>query len=81
MDPSSESPEMNLDDIDLRNPDLYLDGTPHEIFTQMRKEDPVHWNREAGGGGFWCITKYDDITAISKKRRRTGSTIEPGAFS
>ncbi|MGH7879625.1 MAG: cytochrome P450, partial [Candidatus Binataceae bacterium] len=46
--------------------DLYLAGAPHELFTRLRHEDPVHWNPEPGGRGFWCITKYDDIVAISK---------------
>jgi linalool 8-monooxygenase len=57
---------MNTDEIDLKNPDLYVAGVPHEIFTQLRHEDPVHWNPEVEGRGFWCITKYDDIVAISK---------------
>jgi linalool 8-monooxygenase len=57
---------MNLDEVDLKNPDLYVLGVPHEIFTRLRHEDPVHWNPEPDGGGFWCITKYDDIVAISK---------------
>ncbi|MGH7842769.1 MAG: cytochrome P450 [Candidatus Binataceae bacterium] len=57
---------MTLDEVDLKNPDLYLAGAPHELFTRLRHEDPVHWNPEPGGRGFWCITKYDDIVAISK---------------
>ena len=57
---------MTLDDVDLKNPDLYLSGVPHEIFTRLRHEDPVDWNPEAGARGLWCITKYDDIVAISK---------------
>ena len=51
---------MNLDEVDLKNPDLYVSGVPHEIFTQLRHKDPVHWNAESDGGGFWCITKYED---------------------
>jgi linalool 8-monooxygenase len=57
---------MSLDEIDLKNPNLYIAGVPHEIFTRLRHEDPVHWNPEVDGRGFWCITKYDDIVAISK---------------
>jgi linalool 8-monooxygenase len=57
---------MTLDAVDLKNPDLYVSGVPHEHFTRLRREDPVHWNPEAGGNGFWCITRYDDIVAISK---------------
>ena len=54
---------------DLKSPDLYLSGAPHEVFTRLRREDPVHWSREADGRGFWSITKYEDIVSISKSPR------------
>ena len=39
----------------------------HEIFSELRKEDPVAWCPETEGGpGFWSITKYDDIQFVSK---------------
>ena len=69
---------MNLDDVDLKNPDLYVNGVPHEVFTRLRREDPVHWNPEADGRGFWSILKYDDITAISKNPRLFSSAREHG---
>ena len=69
---------MNLDEIDFRNPDLYLRGTPHQLFTRLRHENPVHWNAEKDGRGFWSIAKYDDITAISKNPRLFSSAREHG---
>lgn len=40
----------------------------HEIFSRFRREEPVAWCPEPWGGpGFWSITKYDDIQAISKR--------------
>ena len=69
---------MNLDHVDFRDPDLYGEGFPHELFTRVRREDPVHWSREAGGRGFWCITRYDDIVAISKNPRLFSSAREHG---
>ncbi len=69
---------MSLESTDLKNPDLYVRGTPHEIFTALRKNDPVHWNPEADGRGFWSITKFDDITAISKNPRLFSSAREHG---
>jgi linalool 8-monooxygenase len=64
-----EQADMSIESTDLKNPDLYVPGVPHEVFTTLRRNDPVHWNPEAGGRGFWSITKYDDITAISKNPR------------
>lgn len=69
---------MNPTDVDLKNPDLYINGAPHEVFTRLRAEDPVHWNPEADGRGFWAITKYDDIVAISKNPALFSSAREHG---
>jgi len=40
-------------------------GPPHEIWTQLRKEDPVHWCEPGTYEDFWAITKHDDILEIS----------------
>jgi linalool 8-monooxygenase len=69
---------MNPSDVDLANPDLYVSGVPHEVFTWLRSEDPVHWNPVTNGRGFWSITKYDDIVAISKNPEVFSSAREHG---
>ena len=44
-----------LDAIDLSDHDAFVDHVPHELFAQLRKHDPVHWNEERDGGrGFWA---------------------------
>jgi linalool 8-monooxygenase len=65
-------------EVDLKDPDLYVDGVPHEVFTWLRREEPVHWNRETDGKGFWSITRYDDIVAISKNPAVFSSAREHG---
>jgi cholest-4-en-3-one 26-monooxygenase len=57
---------MALADIDLDNPDNFVSGTPHHWFKELRREDPVHWHRERGGRGFWCVTKYEDLKHVSR---------------
>ena len=37
--------------IDLKNPDLYVQAVPHDLFAWLRVNDPVHWNREEDGAG------------------------------
>jgi cholest-4-en-3-one 26-monooxygenase len=63
---------MQLSDVDLTDPDLFQRGTPHEMFTVLRREAPVFWHPEKNGRGFWAITKYADLKEISKN---------PGLFS
>jgi cholest-4-en-3-one 26-monooxygenase len=59
--------------FDVLDPGIYAAGVPHEVFRQMRAEAPVYWHEEPDGGrGFWAITCYDDVVAISKN---------PGTFS
>ena len=58
--------DMKTSFVDLKDPDLYRDGIPHEAFTRLRHEAPVAWNPESDGRGFWSVTRYDDIVAVSK---------------
>ena len=63
---------VNLSDIDLVSPDVFVAGVPHHMFKVLRAEAPVFWHPESVGPGFWAITKYHDVAAISKN---------PGTFS
>ena len=56
-----------IEDFNIVHPDHYADrGYPHEIWTRLRREDPVHWWDRTEGVPFWAITKHADITQISK---------------
>lgn len=59
-------PARTLDDIDLYDPETYVAGVPHDMFALLRREAPVFWHRDPDGPGFWAITKYDDLIAVSK---------------
>jgi hypothetical protein len=50
------------------HPDLYAEhGYPHELWTRLRREDPVHrWTR-TDGLPFWMVTKHADIVTIGKR--------------
>lgn len=50
---------------DLADPDAFLDGPPHESFRRLRVEAPVCFFPERGGSGFWSVTRWDDIRAVS----------------
>lgn len=57
---------MNLDDIQIANPDAYVGGVPHEHFAYLRRHAPVFRQQEANGPGFWSITRHADISRISR---------------
>ena len=53
--------------IDLKDPDLYQDRVPHDLFAELRRRSPIHWNPEADGAGFWAVTRHADILEVSRQ--------------
>lgn len=51
--------------IDLKDSLAYMPGPPHEAMTWLRANDPVHWNPESDGPGFWSVMKHADIVRVS----------------
>ncbi|GAB4587101.1 cytochrome P450 [Nocardia sp. IFM 10818] len=58
--------------FDFTDPDLLAERLPVEEFAELRRTAPVYWNPQADGrsgfdtGGYWVVTKLDDIKAISR---------------
>lgn len=66
--------QEDLARIDIASPEVYERGIPHEQFRLLRALDPVHWHPWSwSGGGFFAITKYDDVVAISKDHQTFSS--------
>ena len=42
-------------------------GYPHELWTRLRREDPVHRVEQNPEMPFWAITKHADIATIGKQ--------------
>jgi cholest-4-en-3-one 26-monooxygenase len=71
---------MTLEDIDLCNPDNFVAAVPHEAFRTLRRHAPVFWHPEPHGPGFWAVTKYADVVAVSRDPR-TFSSAKKGVFT
>ena len=62
----------DLRDVDLTDIELYRDGFPHEVFTALRREKPVHWqsvDADLPGEhdpGFWVLSRHEDIQAVNR---------------
>ena len=52
--------------IDLSDHDAFVDGVPYAACADLRHNDPVHWNPEPDGPGFWAVTRYGDIRAVHR---------------
>lgn len=59
---------LSIADVDLSDLRLWQGGPPHDLFTRLREQAPVHWSemrtyeREPG---FWSLTRYEDVRAAS----------------
>ncbi|MCX8554437.1 cytochrome P450 [Mycolicibacterium mucogenicum] len=75
--------EVDLAAVDLADPAVWDDGPPYELFARMRREDPVHYSPQRnvpGEGGFWSITRFDDVRTVSRDHR-TFSSEKRGIFN
>src|SRR5262245_17204758 len=50
--------------LDLSDPDTYTHGMPHDAFRALRRHEPVSWQRERAGRGFWAVTRYRDALTV-----------------
>ena len=51
--------------IDLADPDIFVTAPPHELFTELRRTDPVHWND--GAERYWAILKHEDVEHVARE--------------
>jgi cytochrome P450 len=69
-----------LTDVTLADISLFADGAPWQVFEDLRKNDPIHWNaEEAPNSGFWSVTRYNDILEVLRDTETYSS--ETGATS
>jgi cholest-4-en-3-one 26-monooxygenase len=72
-EPSEMTDTIDIAPVDLSDSRSYVPGVPHEYLTYLRRHDPVHWQAEANGPGFWAVTKYDDCVTVNRDFERFSS--------
>lgn len=50
--------------IDLMDLEPFIDGTENTMLARLRENEPLHWNDEPDGPGFWSVTRYDDVIRV-----------------
>lgn len=71
--------DVELDGLNLFDPELFAAGPPFELFARMRAESPVHRTPNPHGGHVWSLFKHEDVTAVSKDPA-TFSSAAKGVF-
>ncbi len=54
-----------LADIDLLE-DTWARSVPYDQFDRLRRDAPVYWHEHPTARGFWAVTRYDDVRAVSR---------------
>ena len=76
----AEAFSMPLEQIDVSKPRLYADDTARHYFARLRRDDPVHWAVNPINGGFWSVTRYQDIMAVDTDHQRYSSDWTQGGI-
>ena len=63
----------DLAPVDLSDSRSYVAGVPHAWLAHLRRHDPVHWQEENGGPGFWAVTRYEDCVTVNRDWERFSS--------
>jgi cholest-4-en-3-one 26-monooxygenase len=58
---------LRVQDIDLTDLELFVQGHAHDAWRLLRAEAPVHWNPGTTlFPGFWSVTTYADVVTVSR---------------
>lgn len=80
---AARAASMPLEDIDVSDFELWQHDCHWPYFARLRAEDPVHWcvsqNEEVGG--YWSVTKYNDIMAVDTNHQQFSSDAHKGGIT
>jgi cholest-4-en-3-one 26-monooxygenase len=63
---------VELSDVDLVDPDNFVEGVPHEMFAVLRREAPVYAHPDPYGT-FWCVTRHADLVEMNRNAKTFSS--------
>ncbi|MCU0733160.1 MAG: hypothetical protein MUE84_16455, partial [Hyphomonas sp.] len=73
---------LPLDTFDVSKAAIFQQNAHGEYFRRLRKEAPVHYCPESQFGGYWSITRFNDIVAIDSNHKQFSSqNSAPGFLS
>jgi cholest-4-en-3-one 26-monooxygenase len=64
---------MELSEVDIYDPDNFVDDVPHEMFATLRREAPVFRHEKPDGGHFWAVTRHEDLVAVNRDAKTFSS--------
>ena len=80
-DARAEAFSLPLERIDVSKPRLFQADTVGYYFERLRRDAPVHWQSNAINGGFWSVTRYQDIMAVDTRHDLYSSDWSKGGIT
>lgn len=71
---------ISIGGVNLADPDTYRAGMPYGAFRKLRERAPVAWHPQKDGSGFWALTGYEEIHAVSRDSATWSSQINGAMF-
>jgi cytochrome P450 len=62
-----------LEEINIAHWDHFESDTIGPYFERLRREAPVHYCAESAQGGYWSITRFEDVRAVNIDYKRFSS--------
>ena len=57
----------SLTSTEIYDPDIYVKGPPHEVFTELRASQPVFWQETPDGSGYWAVLRHADVVTVARE--------------
>ncbi|HAY07380.1 MAG TPA: cytochrome P450 [Hyphomonas sp.] len=73
--------ELDLETLDVVDPEMWRQGKFWDRLERLRKEDPVHFTPDSFVGPYWSVTLYEDIMAVDTDHKRFSSSWEHGGIT
>jgi cytochrome P450 len=66
-----------VDDVvaELHDPDWYRTPDAHARLAELRRTDPVHWQDEPDGPGYWAVLRHADVVEVSRHPETFSSSL------
>ena len=79
--PVKPASELDLETLDVIDPEVWRQGKFWDRLERLRKEDPVHFTPDSFVGPYWSVTLYEDIMAVNTDHKRFSSSWEYGGIT
>ena len=63
---ASSTEPLEIEGLDLTDPDNWVERVPHDGFDWLRANDPVSYHVMPDGVDFYALTRYRDVVAVGK---------------